>query len=158
MLWIIFLLVIGLVLVCLEVFIPGGIVGTLGGLCLLGSIVMAFSERGSGFGFYWTAAVFVITLLGLFVSIRALPGSPAGKRLFLGSSEAGYTGTTEGLERWVGKRGTAVTTLRPAGMVEIDDERLDVVTGGEYLPRGAAVEVIKVEGNRILVRPAGPGE
>lgn len=156
MLWIVFLLVIGLIMLCLEIFIPGGIVGTLGGLCLLGSIVMAFTERGTVFGFYWLGAVVVLTLIGLFLAIKALPRSPAGKRLFLGSSEQGFSGAEEGLEKWVGRRGEAVTPLRPAGMIEIGGERIDVVTGGEYLPRGTPVEVVKADGNRILVRKAEP--
>lgn len=154
MLWIIFLLVIGLLMVCLEVFIPGGIVGTLGSFCLLGSIVMAFTERGTTFGFYWTAAVVVVTLLGLFISIKVLPRSPAGKRLLLGSSEAGFSAAESGLEKWIGKRGQAITTLRPAGMIAVEGERVDVVTGGEYLPKGTPVEVIRVDGNRVVVRPA----
>ncbi len=152
MLWIIFLLVIGLLLLCVEIFIPGGIVGTLGGICLLGSIVMAFTERGATFGFYWTAGVVLLTLLALFVSIKILPRSPAGKRLFLGSSEAGFSAGEEGLASWVGKKGKALTTLRPAGMSEIEGKRVDVVTGGEYLSRGTEVEVIRVDGNRVVVR------
>lgn len=157
MLWIIFLLVIGLLMVCLEVFIPGGIVGTLGSFCLLGSIVMAFTEQGATFGFYWLGAVAVLTLLGLFISIKALPHSPAGKRLFLGSSEEGFSAAEEGMERWIGKRGEAITTLRPAGMIEVGGERIDVVTGGEYLPKGTPVEVIRVDGNRVVVRQVQAG-
>ena len=154
MLWIIFLLVLGLLMVCVEIFIPGGIVGVLGGFCLLGSIVMAFTEMGSTFGLYWAAGVVVVSLLALFISIRILPRSPAGKRLFLGSSEEGFSASEEGLERWVGKQGRAITTLRPAGMMEVGDQRIDVVTGGEYLARGTPVEVVKVDGNRVVVRRA----
>ncbi len=154
MLWIIFLLVIGLLMVCVEIFIPGGVVGTLGGFCLMGSIVMAFAEQGSAFGFYWTAGVVVLTLLALIFSIKFLPRSPAGKRLFLASSEAGYSAGEEGLESWVGKKGAALTTLRPAGMIEIEGKRVDVVTEGEYLSRSTPVEVIRVDGNRIVVREA----
>lgn len=154
MLWIIFLLVIGLLMVSVEIFIPGGIVGVLGGFCLVGSIVMAFAERGSTFGFYWTAGVVVLTLLALFLAIKFLPRSPAGKRLFLGSSEAGFSAGEEGLEGWVGKKGMALTTLRPAGMIDIEGKRVDVVTGGEYLSRGTPVEVTQVDGNRVVVREA----
>jgi membrane-bound serine protease (ClpP class) len=45
-----------------------------------------------------------------------------------------------------------VTELRPAGVVAIDGRRIDVVTGGELVPRGTPVTVVKVEGNRIVVR------
>ncbi len=158
MVWIVFLLGIGLLLVCLEVFVPGGVVGTLGGFFLVASIVLAFVERGSPFGFYWAGGVLVLTLLAIFIAVRLLPGSPAGKRLFLSFSQTGYSAAEEGLEKWVGKRGEAITNLRPAGMIELEDNRIDVVTGGEYLARGTTVEVIRVDGNRVVVSEAPPEE
>ena len=42
-----------------------------------------------------------------------------------------------------------------AGAAEIDGKRLDVVTQGEYLEAGTPVEVLRVEGNRIVVRKIG---
>ncbi len=158
MIWIIFLLAVGLLLVCLEVFIPGGVVGSLGGLFLIASIVLAFVERESPFGFYWAGGVLVLALLAIFISIKLLPGSPAGKRLFLSSAQIGYSASEEGIERLAGKRGEAITNLRPAGMIEIEGARIDVVTGGEYLPRGTTVEVIRVDGNRVVVSEAPPEE
>ncbi len=152
MIWIVFLLVLGLLMVCLEVFIPGGIVGTLGAFAILGSIALSFAERGAAFGLYWTAGAGVAVLLGIFISIKSLPRSPAGKRLFLGSSEAGFSAAEEGLEGLAGKRGAAITNLRPAGLAEIEGERIDVVTGGEYVPKETPVEVIRVDGNRVVVR------
>ena len=45
-----------------------------------------------------------------------------------------------------------MTPLRPAGIAEIDGEKVDVVTEGEFLPVGTSVQVIKVNGRRIIVR------
>ena len=151
MIWIIFLFVIGLLMVCLEVFIPGGIVGSLGAFALIGSSILAFSDQGTAFGFYWSSGVLVLTLLGLYLSIRFLPGSPAGRRLFLHSSEAGYSAADAEEEDLAGKTGIALTDLRPAGMIDIEGLRIDVVTGGEYVARGTAVTVLRVEGNRVVV-------
>ena len=147
----IFLLVLGLMMVCLEVFIPGGIVGTLGGFALVGSVILAFVSQGTAFGLYWLSGVMVITLFGLFLSIKFLPNSPAGRRLFLNSSERGYSASEGGLTDLLGKAGTALTNLRPAGMIDIEGRRIDVVTGGEYLPKGTEVKIIRVEGNRVVV-------
>ena len=66
---------------------------------------------------------------------------------------SGFSGT-EDLHTLVGRRGSALTVLRPAGIADIDGVRLDVVTQGEFLNAGASVEVIEVEGNRIVVRAA----
>jgi membrane-bound serine protease (ClpP class) len=53
---------------------------------------------------------------------------------------------------WSGKEGEAATDLRPAGTVVVDGKRLDVVTAGELIARGSKVKVVKVEGNRVVVR------
>jgi membrane-bound serine protease (ClpP class) len=53
-------------------------------------------------------------------------------------------------------RGTAASTLRPAGIAHLDGERVDVVSDGELIEAGEPIEVIRVDGNRIVVRrPAG---
>ncbi len=51
-----------------------------------------------------------------------------------------------------GARGVALSDLRPAGVAEIDGHRIDVVTEGDYLDAGAAVEVVRDEGYRRIVR------
>jgi membrane-bound serine protease (ClpP class) len=53
-----------------------------------------------------------------------------------------------------GATGVALTDLRPAGVAEIAGRRVDVVTEGEYVRAGDAVEVLVDEGYRRLVRRA----
>jgi membrane-bound serine protease (ClpP class) len=66
---------------------------------------------------------------------------------------AGYTVQESSIElRYVGKRGVAVTTLRPSGKAEFDDETVVVESDGEYIAAGSPVEVSSVNGNRIIVR------
>ncbi len=52
----------------------------------------------------------------------------------------------------VGSTGTAVSDLRPGGIVDIDGQRTDAVTSGEYLPAGAVIEVIRDDRYRRVVR------
>ena len=54
--------------------------------------------------------------------------------------------------RWLGKKGRASSALRPAGIAEIEGERVDVVSDGEMIDAGQFVEVTRVDGNRIVVR------
>jgi membrane-bound serine protease (ClpP class) len=52
----------------------------------------------------------------------------------------------------VGRDGTALTDLRPAGTARIGEERIDVVTEGEYVPQGSRVQVVRSDGYRHVVR------
>jgi membrane-bound ClpP family serine protease len=51
----------------------------------------------------------------------------------------------------VGRVGTAATVLRPTGLMELDGDRINVVTEGEFLEAGQAVRVLFVRGNRVVV-------
>lgn len=62
----------------------------------------------------------------------------------------GYTGSRN-LEQLLGKTGRTLTVLRPAGTVIVDGQRLDVVSLGEYIPKSAKVQIVKVEGSKIFV-------
>lgn len=66
--------------------------------------------------------------------------------------DSGFVAPRADLSAYLGKTGTAVTPLRPAGSVDIDGQRLDVVTEGDYIKSGAEVVVYKVEGTRVVVR------
>jgi membrane-bound ClpP family serine protease len=52
----------------------------------------------------------------------------------------------------LGKSGLALTPLRPSGTIAVEDERVDVVTYGEFIPINKQVVVVQVEGSRIRVR------
>ena len=53
----------------------------------------------------------------------------------------------------VGKRGVSISTLRPSGRADIDGLTIDVVTEGDFVDPGQQLEVVRCEGNRIVVRP-----
>ena len=53
---------------------------------------------------------------------------------------------------YIGRCGTAATTLRPAGTVELDDgTRIDVVTAGEFIEKGESVQVVRKDGTWLVV-------
>jgi len=52
----------------------------------------------------------------------------------------------------LGAIGVAATPLRPAGKVKFGDEYIDVVAEGAYVDPGTRVQVVEIEGNRIVVK------
>jgi len=65
--------------------------------------------------------------------------------------EDGYT-TTSGWESLTGRTGTAESDLHPSGWVKIEDQRVFVVSEGEFLNKGTAIKILSVDGNRVVVR------
>ncbi len=64
----------------------------------------------------------------------------------------GYTSSPDGDRLQLGRTGTALSPLRPAGVADIEGARVDVVSEGWFIDAGAPIEVTRVDGNRIVVR------
>jgi membrane-bound serine protease (ClpP class) len=142
----------GLVLIILELFLPGGIIGILGVVAMLTGLILA---GGSLSGILIAIAIaIVVTVIGSYFFIRSFGYNGPLKRLVLfdsTSSEKGYLSHQERTDL-TGRVGIAATPLRPSGSVKLDDEYLDVVTEGSYIEKGKTVKIIKVSGGRVVVR------
>lgn len=146
------LLIGGLLLMGIELFIPGGVVGTVGVLCLLGSIMIGFREFGQEIG--WLVALGILVLLGIatFLWLKVFPRTRLGKRMTVDIHEADFKATPDHLDQLLGKEGVSVTDLRPVGFATIDAKRVDVVSDSGIIPRGTTVKVVKVEGFKVVVK------
>jgi len=163
--WEIVLFVIGVGLLLAEIFvIPGfGIAGVSGliavvvslGVSLIGNIGFSFPSGELVGSAVMTLAVTMVMLIILLVSLGSiLPKTERFNQLVLSpvlSSETGYT-SAESHTELIGHTGQSATSLRPAGAAEIDGNRVDVVTSGEYIEKGMAIEVLSVNGSRVVVR------
>ncbi|HBH02752.1 MAG: hypothetical protein A2W08_09035 [Candidatus Rokubacteria bacterium RBG_16_73_20] len=152
----------GLLLLAIEIFVtPGfGVTGALGIAALLGGLGLSLVGAGAT----WPAVLIAVgrvaasLLVALAVSLavlRFLPRLPFGRRLVLETeltARGGFASAPEADRAWLGKRGTAASTLRPAGIADIEGERVDVVSDGEFIETGEPITVVRVDGNRIVVR------
>jgi len=153
--WLIVLCIVGgsICIVC-EAFLPGGVLGALGGIAMIVAVVFGF-KIGAEWGFITLIIAIVALAIAAFVAMRMLGRTPLGSLLTQKAEmkvEAGFT-ADEGLQALLGKEGVAESTLRPAGIAAIDGQRVNVVSEGTLIETGARVKVIEVEGNRIVVRP-----
>jgi membrane-bound serine protease (ClpP class) len=158
-----FLLVaLGLILVALEIFfIPGfGIAGILGILSLLGGLGLSLIGSGANWDSILSAlgqvslSILIAIVAALFL-LRYFPRLPFGQRLLLKAkllAKEGYASAPERDLQWLGKRGTAATDLHPSGIAHLNGARVDVVSEGDFIDAGQSVEVVRVDGNRIVVR------
>ncbi len=152
----------GVLLLALEIFvIPGfGLAGLLGMTALLAGLGLGVLGAGAT----WQAMMAVLSqvvlslLLAVVASLavfRLLPRLPLSKRMILETelpAEAGYVSAPERDRRWLGKDGVTISPLRPAGIAQLDGERVDVVSEGAFIEAGAPIQVIRVDGNRVVVR------
>jgi membrane-bound ClpP family serine protease len=142
----------GLFLIGAEIFVPGGILGTIGAAALVAAAIIGFNVFPPVFGWLSLLLIILLTGLAVFVWMRYFPKSPIGKALSLAQSLGSKDQAAK--PRWTaGMKGTALSALRPAGKALIDGRRTDVIAGnGTWIEQNATIEVMKVEGNRIYVK------
>lgn len=156
--WIIIisLITIGLVLFVVEViFIPGTtVVGILGLVFMAVGVVISYRHFGSNIGLYVLVGAATGTLAALIYSFR----SGAWEKYSL--KDAISSKVNEGLTArlTVGDEGLTVSTLRPSGKAEFNNELFEVRTSGHYLNPGTRVRIVSIEGLQIVVEEATPKE
>ncbi len=146
------LFMVGVVLLLVEMSIPGfGFPGIGGILSIFASIFMASVSAAQAVISLVTAIIASIILAVLL--FKYAPRSKYFDRLILSAlqkTEEGYVGIKD-FTPLVGAEGLAVTPLRPVGTAELQGNRIDVVTLGDYIRAGERIEVLKVEGSRVVV-------
>lgn len=153
--WIVLVIfIVGILLLFVEVLAPGfGVPGVLGIVAVFVSIILASSSMEQALISLLIAII--LTIVAVILLFRYAPrNNKFFDKITLSTSlntSSGYV-SSEDYKSYVGKIGVTITPLRPAGSIEIDNRRLDVVSENAYIEKDVKVEVIKVEGNRIIVR------
>ena len=150
--------IVGVALLLVELFvIPGfGIAGIAGIGLMLGSVFFVFRSayKFETAMFTMSSAIILAFVLAIGLSYL-LPKTRAWNHLVLStamdSGSGFHSAPREDFQVYVGKTGVALTPLRPAGTVRVDDTRLDVVTAGDFIVRDTPVKIINVEGSKIFV-------
>jgi membrane-bound ClpP family serine protease len=169
----ILLFVLGLVLVGVEVFVlPGtAVLGISGIVLVLASLTLVTIDRWPQTTHEWfslgqTVVMFALSLGGAVITAMVvawyLPHIPYMNRLVLKPAADGLpedaledqpaTAARPDYGALLGAIGVAATPLRPAGKVKFGDDFVDVVAEGSYVQPGARVQVIEVEGYRVVVK------
>ena len=145
-------MLLGAVLIIIEVFLPGFGLPGISGIVLIGAgVVMTTVHYGMLTGV--CVLLVVIALLAALVSwvLRsATKKDGLHARFFLKEKEA--LRAREDMEVLVGRHGVTASVLRPAGIGDFDGVRLNVVTEGSFMEKGLPVEIIRVDGTKIVVR------
>ena len=166
--WEILLFIGGLALLILEIFvIPGFGVAGISGIVLMVTALVLAMVFNIGFDFHFAPKGAVIKnffnvlsalIIGFFISLWL------SKKVFLMKTKygvlaldtelketEGFTSVDTHLSGLVGKEGTALTFMRPAGKVEVDGEIYDAVTDAGVVEQGTTVRVVRFENAQLVV-------
>ena len=152
------LLVIGMVLIVVEMIIPGfGVAGISGGIALIAGLIIGSSDSGpTGAMFSLLIVLVLLAIIAILIFKSALRGKLSRSPVVLNTAiDSGSTELfDEDIRELVGKSGRTLTPLRPSGIAEICGRRIDVVSEAEFIGKGEEIVVESTDGMKVLVKRA----
>ncbi len=149
---VVLLFLIGVIFIAVEVIIPGGILGAIGGLLMFAGCAVAFSTFGTAGGLIALTAALLLGGLALFFEFRILPKTAIGRRAFLTTEVTGVSAALgkEALDL-VGHPAEALTMLSPSGYVRVNGERYEAFSQSGQVPAGAMLDIVGADNFRLIV-------
>jgi membrane-bound ClpP family serine protease len=145
------LILVALVLIAFEIVLPGGILGVIAAICVIGATILAHMDYG-----IWVAvAVFfgtgLLILALIIVEFKLLKNTSLGNAFFLKESVTGHTGpTTE--SSLIGKEGVAQTRLNPIGKVMIEGKNYEASSQDGYIEAKQAITVVAQNNFKLTIK------
>ncbi len=144
---------IGVILVIIELFVVGAVLGILGFIAIIGSFILVGDNlliMGA-----IIAVALILTTIEWVILVKGFNRKiPFFEKVILRDStnkESGYT-SHDDRSHLIGKVCTTFTALRPSGIILVDDDRIDAVSDGNFIQKDQQVKIVQVEGTRVVVR------
>lgn len=146
---VILLFLVGIVLLGIEVFAPGAILGIFGAVSMLIGCIVAYQVYGATGALVATLLAVSLLALALYLEFVVLPRSALGRAItVLSPSEVP---NNEGMNHLVGQTGVTETTLAPSGYVVIDGARHEALSQSGLIAKGESVRVVSGDAFRLIV-------
>jgi membrane-bound serine protease (ClpP class) len=146
------LLIIGLVLVLLEFYLPGMVLGIGGGILILFSIIIFGANSQSPLEIF---LFILLTGLGLFGVVKfalwQIPRTRKKQSIYLDKDQEGYVASVFD-QNAIGKEGIALSVLKPGGFILIEGKKYPAISVSGYIDKGDQVTVISGQGESLLVK------
>jgi membrane-bound ClpP family serine protease len=144
----------GVILLALEVIVPGAILGITGGVFMLIGVIVSFEQHGAGGGALATGAAMIAVAVTLYLEFVLLPKSRIAKTFSMTATVDGRSQPAIADRAVIGRTVTAVTTLAPSGVVELDGRRYEAFSRSGHVAAGAQLSVVDLDNFRLIVSPS----
>ena len=145
------LIICAVILFAVETFVPGGVLGVIGVLALVGAVAVGYTAF-PGYGTMIAVAIFIITIVLFVLWLKLLPKTWIAKVLTLSKDLSDAHGANETIASLIDMEGVTLCALHPSGFARIDGKKIDVISEGEMIDKDVKVKVIEVESNRVVVK------
>ncbi|MSU65898.1 MAG: serine protease [Opitutus sp.] len=142
----------GVLLLAVEILVPGGVLGAIAGLCLLGGVTAAFVEFGSLGGSAATGIALLLGAVTLYFEFVVLPKTKLARTFSMADTRSGRS-QPEIADRAavLGREVVAVTMLAPSGYVELAGHRYEAFCQSGQADPGSRLRIVEADNFRLVV-------
>lgn len=146
------LLAIGLLLIFIEFYVPGAVMGIVGGIMVFISMILFAMESQSPWEitFYVIMVGIILGVLIKFALWRIRTAKPS-RSIYSADNQQGFRADSFDASL-IGKRGVVVTDLKPGGHILVEGKRVQAISQNNYLTKGTEVLVIGGQEDSLIVK------
>ena len=145
------LFIVGAILLAAEIFVPGGVLGIIGGIAMAIGCGVAFAKFGVAGGTMASIAALVLLSLTVYLELAWLPKTKLGKTMIVQSAVEGTSQPRIADAGVIGRSAEAETPLMPSGYVLVDGRRYEAFSTDGHIAKGAIVRVASQDNFRLIV-------
>lgn len=144
------ILLIGLLLVYTEFFLPGGVVGITGLIFIIGGLTwLALDIRSPIIVTVFFIATCIVGFLIIQLALWQIKQRGVKNNIYLKEEqEASVTSYSKDL---IGRQGVTITDLNPSGYVAIGGDSVAALSKSDFIHKGVLVQVISIEEGKVVV-------
>lgn len=148
------LLVVGFILILIEFYLPGAIMGITGGVMVFISILLFAMQIQSPLAIaaYIIGVGIILVFLVKFALWRIRTAKPS-RSIYSDASQDGFQASSFDASA-IGKKGVVVTDLRPGGHISVDGKQMLAISQSGYLTKGTEIIVIGGQEESLIVKIA----
>ncbi len=139
---------VGFLLIFLEFYMPGALLGILGGITLVFGI---FIFAGTYPYPIWVAVYVLANILLLPVLFKFTLRTIRSQSIYSGKDQEGYVASSYD-KTAIGKIGVVATDLKPGGQVIVEKKKHLAISQSGYLPKGSQIFVLGGDGESLIVK------
>ena len=148
-----FLLIIGLILIFLEFYLPGAILGIIGGILVLASLIFFAIQSSSPI---YLALYVILTGVSLVLLVKfalwRIPRNKSSFSIYSNKDQEGYT-ASQFDHSAIGKKGVVLSDLKPGGYILVEGIQHQALSQSGYIVKGSEVLVIDGQEESLIVKP-----
>jgi len=142
----------GLLLILIEFYLPGAVMGIAGGILIIVSIILFASQSGSAL---WVTLYVIAVAVSLGVLIKfalwRIRTARPNRSIYSNKHQEGFVAS--GFDKsTIGKSGVVLSDLKPGGYILIEGKQHQAISLTGYITKGTEVIVIGGEAESLIVK------